>query len=99
MCKTNIDMLLLTMNVSKMIYKQHENTPSIKKNSLLYSVMLLYIYSNVNASTLDMYHLVPYAKGSQINILNILIDLGYIYKHEKKVMRSVIYSVTELGRA
>ena len=98
MCSTNEDTLLLVMNVSKSMYKQYEDVPKIKKSSLLYSSVLIYIYSKGNASTLDMYHLIPYAKGSQINILNTLIDLGYIYKHEKKVMRSVIYSVTELGR-
>lgn len=98
MCSTNEDTILLVMNVSKSMYKQYEDVPKIKKSSLLYSSVLIYIYSKGNASTLDMYHLIPYAKGSQINILNTLIDLGYIYKHAKKVERSIIYSVTEVGR-
>lgn len=97
MCKINAETVLTVMKVSKSIYKSNESSHKIKRISLLLASVLLYIYTKKDASTLDMYELVPYSVSSQINILNNLIDLGYIYKHEKKMDKSSIYSVTVMG--
>ena len=97
MCKINEDALLAVMQVSKCIYKTNESNHKIKRISLLLSSVLLFIYLRKRASSLDMYSLIPYAVGSQLNILNTLIDLGYIYRHPKKENKSSIYSITELG--
>ena len=99
MRKANIDVLLLNMYIAKNIYKSYPNNVDIRRNSMIYASILIYIYTNKDASTLDMYYMFPFAKSSQINMLNALIDLGYIYKHDKKVERSVIYSLTPMGYA
>lgn len=98
MCDINEKGILMVMKVAKSIYKLNEDNHKIKRISLLLSTILIFIYVRKKALTIDLYALIPYSVSSQINILNNLVDLGYICRYAKKEDKSTVYGITALGK-
>ena len=97
-CSKTNETLLSVMRLSKYLYTKHYDNKEIRKRTMLYSSLLMYIQNNKDISTTDFYYALPFGNDSMYLAISTLEDLNYIYKSNKIHGKAATISLTELGK-